>query len=134
MTRTSNEIGTDLEQQVADKLGGSLVPGSGNVRFLKLDVSNRMRWVFSCKASEKVRDTAMRAILKLWKETVRGTRGFTGHGDGARPGMVFEMDGETLVLVRLDDFADLATGEIEPFVPADKAAERRGRSRVSFLT
>jgi hypothetical protein len=46
--------------------------------------------------------------------------------------MAFQIDNEVLVLVRLVDFADLATGEIAPFLPSDKAADRRGRSRASF--
>lgn len=131
--RTSNEIGEDLEEAARALLDGRRVPGSGNGEFLKLDLNDRGKFVYSAKATTKMQKTWARAISKLWAEAVRGARGFAGHGDGARPGMIFEVDGEVLVLTRLHDHVDLATQEIAPYVPTDKATERRQRGLRSLL-
>lgn len=131
--RTSNEIGRDAEQRAASLLGGSLVPGSGSIKFLKLDVSDRGGFTYGVKSSEGVGTTALRAIGRLWREAIRGTRGFSGHGDGAKPALIFELDGELLLLTRLTDHVDLATGAAEPYIASDKAQERRARSRSSLL-
>lgn len=128
-TRTSNEIGRDAEERVVRALGGRLVPGSGNGKFVKLDVKDSGKFIYSVKATEKIRDTAMRAISKLWRETIQGARNFNGHGNDAKPAMVFEMpDGELLCLCRLEDHRALATGEIQPYLEPDKAATRRART------
>ena len=132
---TPNEIGAALEQHVAGVLGGRTVTQSGGGKWIKLDVSDRARIVVSCKASKQtsLRDTAMRSIFKLWREAVRGARGFQGHGEGARPAMVFEHEGTILMLAELDTWADLATGEIQPYVEPSKGEERRQRARRSLL-
>jgi hypothetical protein len=106
-------------------VGGRVVAASGSGRFLKLDGKDGGGFVYSVKATETIRETALRAIARLWREAVQGTRGPAGHGDGAKPGVIFELDGELLVLVRLEDHAALATGEAPAYVPLDKAAERR---------
>lgn len=135
MPSVSNEIGDELEALVAAATGGRRVVQSGGGKWVKLDVTDKGHFVFSCKASRSLKDAAIRAISKLWREAVQGTRGFQGHGDGAKPAMVFgiEEDGEVLVLCRLSDFADMATGAVEPYIPASKAEERRARSRRSHL-
>lgn len=133
LKRTSNEIGSDAERRAADVTGGRLVPGSGSMKFIKLDVGDKGHFIYSVKASESLADTAMRAIARLWREAIRGSRGFSGHGDGAKPAMIFEVDGELLCLTRLADHAELATGEGEPYIPVDKAQERRARSKRSLL-
>lgn len=133
MGRTPNQIGSDAEERAAKVLGGRLVPGSGSTKFIKLDVHDKGKFIYSVKASESLAQTSLRAIAKLWREAIRGARGFSGHGDGARPAMVFEVDGELLALVRLDDHAELARGEAAPYIPPDAAQERRTRSRRSLL-
>ena len=131
--RNSYEIGRDLETHAASTLGGRLVPQSGGGHFIKLDLSDRGNFVFSAKASLSIKDTALRAIWKLWQETIRGTRGYSGHGDGAKPGMIFEIGGEVLTLIRLDDYADIVTGKTVAYIEPTKAQERRSRSRNSLL-
>lgn len=128
MSRTPNQIGREAEEKAAKLLGGRLVPGSGSGRFIKLDVNDAAKFIYSVKATEKIRQTAMRAIGKLWREAVAGARGYNGHGDGAKPAMVFELDGEMLVLYRLEDHAALATGEISPYISPSKGAQRRQRA------
>lgn len=129
---TSFEIGNEAEAQVA-AIGGRRVPGSGNGKFLKLDAYNKIRFVFSVKASRNIRDTGLRAIEKLWNEAVAGTRGLGGHGDGAKPALAFDLNGEILVVCRLHDYADLVTGETPAFIPPSKAQSRRDRSKRSLL-
>lgn len=132
-TFTPNEIGREAEIKAARSLNGVLVPGSGNTKFLKLDFRDKGRFIFSVKASAYLRDTALRAIWKLWQEAVQGARGFSGHGDGAKPGMIFEVNDEMLLLVRVDDYADLATGAINPYITPSRGQERRSQSRASLL-
>ena len=100
---------------------------------MKLDVRDGLKFVFSCKASTTLRDAGLRAIAKLWREAIRGTRGLQGHGDGAKPGLVIEVDGETLVMIRLADYADMATGEAGPLVAPSKGEERRANARRSLI-
>jgi hypothetical protein len=130
---TPNEIGRKAEEKVASLQNGRLVPGSGSGKFVVLDVTDSGGFVFSVKATKSIKQSTLRMISKLWNEAVHGARGFNGHGDGAKPGCVFDLDGESLVMVRLEDFAELATGEAEPYVPSSKAADRRARSRASLL-
>jgi hypothetical protein len=133
LTMNSFDIGHDAEKEVANKLGGKLVPGSGNMKFISLDVSDKSRLVVSVKATKTIRDTALRAIRKLWIEAVHGTRGSAGHGDGAKPALAFKLDGELLLLIRLEDYADLATGRVQPYLEPGKAEIRRDQSRRSLL-
>lgn len=133
MPGISNEIGNDGENKAAKILQGSRVVQSGGGKYLKLDVTDKGGFVFSVKASRTIRDTALKAILKLWREACRGATGIQGHGDGKKPGMIFDLDGEMLVLIRLDDMADLATGEIASYIEPSKADVRRATSRQSRL-
>ena len=133
MSENSYEIGRSAEENAAAILGGRLVPQSGGGHFIKLDFHDKAKFVFSVKASRTLKDTAIRAIKRLWQEAISGTRGFSGHGDGAKPAMVFELDGELLVLLRLADYADVATGAITPYIEPSKAQERRMRSRTSRI-
>jgi hypothetical protein len=130
---TPNEIGSKAEEKVASLLDGQLVPGSGSGKFVSLDVTDSGGFIFNVKATNSIKQSTLRMISKLWNESIRGARGFNGHGDGSKPACVFDLDGETLVMVRLEDFAELATGEAEPYVPSSKAATRRARSRASLL-
>lgn len=128
MSRSPNDIGSDAENRAADILGGTVVPQSGGGHFIKLDVRDGGRFVYSVKASTRLADTALRAIWKLWIEARAGTRGPAGHGNDAKPAMIFDVHGETLVLMRLADHAALATGEVAPYIEPSKAASRRARA------
>jgi len=125
---SSNEIGSRLERLIVDALGGKPVTQSGGGKFLKLDVSDVAKFVYSAKATTKISDAGFRAIWNMWVEARRGTRGPAGHGNDAKPAMVFEMNGELLVLTRLADHVALATREIEPYVATSKAQDRRARA------
>jgi hypothetical protein len=125
---TSNEIGSRAEEDAAFILQGARIVQSGGGKFLKLDVKDGGTFVYSVKASKSLAHSAVRAIWKLWLEARKGTRGPAGHGNDAKPAMIFEINGETLVLTRLSDHAALATGEIEPYIAPTKAQERRARA------
>jgi hypothetical protein len=125
--RTSNQIGNDAEQRAMAILQGRRVGGSGGGRFLKGDGSDGGKFIYFVKATETIRTTAARAIANLWREAVVGARGPAGHGDGAKPALIFELEGELFLLCRLEDHADLATAKLTPYIAPSRAAERRQR-------
>lgn len=133
MPSLSNEIGDSFEEEVAQALGGKRIGGSGSGKWLKLDVRDKFKLIVSCKASGTLKDTALRAIAKLWREAEIGARGAQGHGDGARPAMAFQVDGESLLLIRLADWTEMATGEAEPSIRPGKGEARRASARRSLL-
>jgi hypothetical protein len=122
---TPGEIGRSAEDRVAAILQGARVVQSGGGKFIKLDVRDIGKFIYSVKATRRFSDAAVRAIWNLWQETRIGSRGFAGHGNGAKPAMVFEIKNELFVLMRLEDHAAMATGEIEPYVIRSKGQQRR---------
>jgi len=128
MSETPNQIGSSAEKRVEEILSGARVVQSGGGKFYKLDVRDGVKFIYSVKATRFLRDSAVRAIWKLWVEARRGARGPAGHGNNAKPALVFEIHGELLVLTHLEDHALLATGEIAPYIPSSKAAARRARA------
>ena len=111
-----------------DLLQGRRVGGSGSGRFLKGDGRDSGRFVYFVKATGTVRSTALRAIRNLWLEAEAGARGPAGHGDGAKPALIFDLEGDLFLLCRLEDHADLATAKVEPYIAPSKAQERRQRT------
>lgn len=126
--RTANEIGEQAESRAARILGGTKVKQSGANWRIKLDLSDKNNFVYSIKATDSIKDTAMRAIANLWREAILGSRGFMGHGNDAKPALIFEFENELLVVCRLEDHALLATGELEPYIIPSKAEERRRKA------
>lgn len=131
--RNSYEIGRAGELRVQKATGGRLVPGSGGGKFLKLDVSDSLRFAWSVKMSNGQGTAGLREIARLWREAIRGSRGLAGHGDGAKPGLVFDVDNDLICCIRLEDLMMIARGEAEVVLPAEKAQERRDRGRKSKL-
>ena len=125
--RTSNEIGDDAEARAMAILQGRRVGGSGGGRFLKGDGHDSGNFVYFIKATDTIRTTAARAVRKLWAEAVTGARGPAGHGDGAKPALIFELEGDLFLLCRLEDHAELATAKVAPYIEPTKAQERRSR-------
>lgn len=123
--RTSNEIGEALEAKVAKRLGGERVPQSGGGDFWKLDVKGGC-FIWSCKATEK---TYLRVTIDMFREALRAARGIRGTRDGIRAGVISEVDGKVIVSIDLEDFAEMLTGDIEPYIQPSKAHERRMRAR-----
>jgi hypothetical protein len=131
--RNSYEIGKAAELRVEKITGGRMVPGSGGGKFLKLDVRDRLRFAYSVKTSNGYGTAGLREIAKLWREAVRGARGFAGHGDGAKPGLVLTVDNELIACIRLEDLMEIARGEADVVLPSEKATERRQKGRRSLL-
>ena len=132
MSPTSNEIGDQFEERVRDALGGRRVPMSG-AGWVALDVKDAWKLVVSCKATTTMSSSVMRGFLRLWREAVNGSRGLRGHGDGAKPALCFELEGEAILVIRLDDFAEMATGEASGYISPSKGEERRARANRSLL-
>jgi hypothetical protein len=128
MAETPNQIGSRAENRAAEILQGARVVQSGGGKFIKLDVRDGVKFIYSVKASRSLRDTALRAIWKLWIEARKGARGPAGHGNDAKPALIVEVDNELLVLTRLADHAALATGEIAPHIVSSKAQDRRAKA------
>jgi hypothetical protein len=128
VSKVANRIGRSAEDRVAAILQGARVVQSGGGKFYKLDVKDGVKFIYSIKASMLIRDSALRAIWKLWSEARIGARGFAGHGDGAKPALVFDIRGELLVVTRLEDHVALATGDIEPYIASTKAQQRRAQA------
>jgi hypothetical protein len=128
MKRTPNEIGRQAEERAALILNGDAVKQSGGGWRIKLDVTDKLKFIYSIKATETIRNTAIRAIANLWREAISGSRGFMGHGNDAKPALIFEFENELLVLCRLEDHALLATGELEPHIIPTKAEGRRRKA------
>ena len=130
---TADEIGRAAEDRAAEILQGSRIVQSGGGKFLRLDVKDGVKFIYSIKATTRLADTAIRAIWKLWMEARQGARGPAGHGNDAKPALIFEVNGELLVVMRLTDHAELATGEAEPYIVPTKAQERRAKALRSPL-
>jgi hypothetical protein len=123
----SNEIGDAAEQLAMEILQGRRVGGSGSGRFLKGDGRDAGNFVYFIKATESIRASTIRAVRKLWLEAVAGAKGPVGHGDGAKPALIFAVDNELFLLCRLEDHAELATAEVAPYIAPDKVQERRSK-------
>jgi hypothetical protein len=108
-------------------LHGRRVGGSGSGRFLKGDGRDGGNFVYFIKATASIRSSTIRAVRNLWLEAVAGAKGHAGHGDGAKPALIFAVDNELFLLCRLEDHADLATARVEPYIAPSKAQERRAR-------
>lgn len=128
MKRTPNEIGKALEKRAQKALAGQEVKQSGGGKFWKLDVRDKLRFIWSCKATDKPYLKVTKDLLLEAREAARGMR---GTGDDYKPGMITEVEGIAVVVIELDDFAAMFTGTIDPsqLIPPSKAAERRAAAR-----
>lgn len=108
-------------------LQGRRVGGSGSGKFLKGDGRDGGNFIYFIKATTSIRASTIRAVRKLWLEALAGSRGHAGHGDGAKPALIFALDNELFLLCRLEDHAELATARVEPYIEPTKVEERRAR-------
>ena len=108
-------------------LQGRRVGGSGGGKFLKGDGHDKGNFIYFIKATASIRASTIRAVRKLWLEAMAGTRGPAGHGDDAKPALIFALDNELFLLCRLEDHADLAKAKVSPYVAPTKVEERRAR-------
>jgi hypothetical protein len=125
----SNIVGDALEERARKLLGGRRVKGSGSGKFWKLDVTDKLRFIYSCKATTK---PYIRVTKEMLREAELAAHGARGTGDRYKPAMVIEVDGEAYVITRLEDQSELMTmpPETRP-LPAGKGRERLARALAS---
>lgn len=97
--------GRDFERTVADRLGGSIVPGSGNKFYAKSDVTaNGLR--ISCKSEV---DLNWNKIIKHLYEAIE-----MSYQSGDIPVLALDgIENENIVVMRLDDLAKAFTEGIK---------------------
>lgn len=125
---TPKEIGDALEDRAAEVLQGTKVKQSGGGKFFKSDARDSV-FLWSCKATGK---DFIRITTGMLREAAQAARGMRGVGNSL-PGMVIRVDDEDYVLTRLEDFAALATGEIEPYIEPKRKGGLRKRLSESKL-
>lgn len=129
--RTPKEIGDALEIRAETVLGGSRVPQSGGGKFWKLDLKDKGRFIWSCKATTK---NYIRLTGDLIREARQAARGVAGTGDKFKWGIISEIDGIAIVSLPLEDFADIVTAEAEGrYIESSKGAERSKRAKQNPL-
>lgn len=131
MTRTTKEIGDELELRAQTVLNGEKVKQSGGGKFWKLDVRTGiglLRFVWSCKNTDK---DYIRITADMLREAREAARGMRGTGDGYTAGMVIGVAGRAYVLTELEDFGEILTAETSSVTPIEpsKAAQRRAGAR-----
>lgn len=132
MPRTPNEIGEATEAKAAKRLGGRRVRQSGGGHFWKLDIRDDMRFIWSCKGTDK---NYIKLTASMLREAMQAARGMRGTGDEIKPGMILEMEdsGELWAVVPLDDLIHAYTAPVEATRKPSKAQERLGRISASRL-
>lgn len=127
--------GLKYEKDFARKIGGKIVPGSGNKWYAKLDVrSSSIIW--SCKYTSKVSFSLTKDILyEAWRAAIGPG------GSGTIPALAINIESadEEVVVLRLSDFLSLLQDERKLFEPTGKSKKmlqsavpkfRRGHGEV----
>lgn len=125
MSKTPNEIGREWEKQLAARLGGSVVPGSGNQWHSKLDVGSHS-FLWSCKATLA---QSFRLTLDDVYEAVRAVIGPGGKGGRTIPAIALKIQDEELAVLRLSDLLELLQEDVK-FIPLSKKQEKIQRGSV----
>lgn len=126
-SRTPNEIGDEYESRAAAILKGVRVKASGAGRFLKSDVGDLGRRIWSVKGTDKDRITVTQAMLTEARRAAHGTQ---GRGDGSRWGMVIGINGKCYALIELEDHVQQATAPAsERRIQPTKGEARRAALR-----
>lgn len=128
-SRTPNDIGAEYEGLAARLLSGVRVKASGAGRFLKSDVGDQGRRIWSVKGTDKDRITVTQAMLTDAKRAAHGTQ---GRGDGSRWGMILGINGRCYALTELEDHVETVTAPPEQgYIQPSKGAARRAALRRS---
>lgn len=118
------DIGREFEEDFAEDMGLSVVPGSGNQWHSKLDVHGRgVRW--SLKAT---RDHSFRVTEKDIKEMVLSVMGPGATGDIGMMAIRINAEGNypmDLIVMGKSDFKALAGGEYKLVTETKSDAKRR---------
>jgi hypothetical protein len=126
VTRMPNEIGEEYEVRAAAIVRGIRVKASGAGRFLKSDVGDLGRRIWSVKGTDKDRITITSAMLTDARRAAHGTQ---GRGDGSRWGMILGLDDKCYALVELEDWVESQQEPSEARLPSTKGEQRRAALR-----
>lgn len=122
---SKQDIGKEWEKTLATRLGGRVVPGSGNQWYAKLDVRSHS-FLWSCKATAA---NSFRLTKDHIYEAVRAVIGPGGSGGKTIPGIALKIQGEELVVLLLSDLLELLQEDVK-FVPLTKKEEKIKRGTV----
>jgi len=127
-SRTPNEIGDDYENRAASILRGARVKASGAGRFLKSDIGDLGRRIWSVKGTDKDRITITGAMLI---DARRAATGVNGKGDNYTWGMIIGLNEQCYAVVPLEDWVEMAEKPPEDRyeVPRTKGEVRRAALR-----
>lgn len=129
---SAQDEGREFEKELADELGLSVVPGSGNQWYSQLDLIGRgVRW-----SLKYTREKSFRLTQEDVREAVVATQGVSG--DGSIPLWAVRLGTEEydLIIMRKNDFLLMQEGELTLIgndEPPKKSEIRRARSRVPIL-
>lgn len=129
-SRTPNVIGDDYENRAATILRGIRVKASGAGRFLKSDIGDLGRRIWSVKGTDKDRITITGAMLV---DARRAATGVNGRGDNCDWGMIIGLNERCYAVVPLEDWVEMAQKppEARYEVPRTKGEGRRAAVRRS---
>jgi hypothetical protein len=124
---TSHGIGEEWEEELAGRVGGKRVPGSGSQWHSKLDVKD-VEILWSAKATEK---EFYRLGADVLREAELAARGFGSLGCPWAIGLRIGSVGR-FVVMDLDDFIGLMQQDIS-YIKPDKTEALRKRARTPQL-
>lgn len=124
------EIGRVHETYLAKTLGGSVVPGSGNQWYAKLDVEADSI-IFSCKATNA---KSMRIDRSMIDEMQNAAHGLMGQPGTIGAMSVWLEGGECRLIVLMEqDFIWLCEGQLEISFKPTKTAEKIAKGKIPTL-
>lgn len=118
--------GRDFERTVANKLGGSVVPGSGNKFYAKSDVTAHGLRI-SCKSELNL---TWNKVVKHLYEAIEMCYQF-----GDIPVLALDgIENEDLIVMRMDDLIKAFVEEVKiPQVPESKGIQKRKEIDVPLM-
>ena len=129
MDKKALEEGRKYEKHIAARLGGKLVPGSGNQWHSKLDLGAR-KFVFSAKWTGLTSFKITKALVDEIRAPIVGPGGLGPDWTGA---LVIHVGGVDYAVLALDDLIGALKDDVR-IVPVTKLDEKRARaSRLTLL-
>jgi hypothetical protein len=124
-----HEIGREFEEAWSKRVGGKLVPGSGNKWWAKMDVGDA-EFLWSCKATT---NNGFRITQELVDEVVEAVFAPGGRGSST-PALALRVGTPAydLVVLRADDFERIVQQEVK-YVRQSNEDSKRQRAAVPEL-
>lgn len=119
------DIGGKWEADFAKRIGGELVPGSGNKWYATQDVGGQsFLWQLKSTSKESLRVTA-----DMLFDVIRSVIAPGGKGGDYMPGVALRLKGEEFIILRANDFYSLMRDDIK-IVPPTKREEKIARAGI----